>query len=111
MGALIYFALGGIELGIPMVVIFGWFLERTIHPDWRLMVRLFLRVLKELPMVFLRTPRALIADGETFEVTEGDVEDVIGVTLVPDTIVVLLDETGMHVHRVVVKRSGFRWFH
>ena len=107
-GSIFYAILDGVNSNILAAAVAGWFFERILQPDWRLAIKVIARVIREIPKAILKAPCTILADGETFEIEEGRVEDVIGITMVPDTLVVMVDDSGIHVHRVVIGRSGSR---
>ncbi len=77
------------------------------RPDWETFGKTVLGILKSIPMVLFKSIPVLFSRYETFELEEVKCRlcEIVSITLVPDTIVVLSDEFH-HVHRVVLKWRG-----
>ena len=96
----------------PLVVSIVTFSSILFHllfrPDWGVFGKTVLGILKAVPVALLKSIPVLLSRYETFELEEVDCRlcEIVSITLVPDTLVVLSDDFH-HVHRVVLRWRGF----
>ncbi len=96
--ALIGFKWYAVLVGLSSVIFHEMF-----KPNWREAAEVVFELITLIPKSIVIGIYTLFLFGETFEVKSNDrgIPEILSITIVPDTVVLMSDEMGHHVHKMV----------
>ncbi len=104
-GFLLSIALNGINLTSILIAAASVAVYEVFKPSWREFLNISLSILISIPFAILKGFILPFLNHEKWEIkpNEGGIAETLAITLTPDSLVVMSDETEHHIHKMVRK--------